>query len=76
MKNLFAPYELGKLAKEKGFNDPCIAFYNVDTKIPVLASAYKTYDERYPNQVLAPTHQQILDWLRDKHKVDVTISRY
>ena len=27
MKHLFVPYEIAKQLKEKGFNEPCLAYY-------------------------------------------------
>jgi hypothetical protein len=32
-ENLFAPYELAKTAKEKGFDEPCFCYYDCDGKL-------------------------------------------
>lgn len=32
MKNLFIPYELAVIAKEKGFNEDCLAAYSFTSK--------------------------------------------
>lgn len=64
MKHLFIPYELAVLAKEKGFNEPCIIRFSFDESRP---------DECLPNDKVArPLYQQIVDWLRIKHHIIIT----
>jgi hypothetical protein len=60
MKHLFAPYELALLAKENGFNEPCIVLFQY------------SYDEEMPRQYLPqdgvprPLYQQLVEWLDSK----------
>lgn len=74
MKNLFLPYELSILAKEKGFNEPCLTWY---LSIGVLNEANR--DLRLSNfntdtfAVSAPIYQQIIDWLREEHRIIVSV---
>jgi len=78
MKNLFVPYELAVIAKEKGFNEPCLARFIDDGNksleiwdwdIPLRNST----NEEEDTLCTAPLYQQIVDWLREKHSIWITI---
>ena len=72
MKHLFIPYELAIIAKEKGFDKQCLAFYNgkgdemlqsIDTDfINFRSTGYCT---------TAPLYQQIIDWFREKYNISI-----
>lgn len=79
MKNLFISYEMSVLAKEKGFDEDCIAYYAYDylnskpnrlqlADRPIKPSKFK---QKY---MAAPVFQQILDWFRVKHNLAILIS--
>lgn len=79
MKNLFIPYELAIIAKEKGFGEISFAFYNQNTPIRFFSD----YDKTETNKLIldgfvvnAPLYQQIVDWLREQHDLFITISYY
>lgn len=91
MKHLFVPYELALLAKEKGFNEPCIAEYfhkeltfytNEDDEYSgecVELTAYKNESLNHfdvKNTVSAPLYQQLVDWFREKHSLSVEVSEW
>lgn len=80
MKDLFLPYELALIAKQKGFNEPCIGYFaknyatGEDNQLsladrPIEASKFKS------KYLAAPLYQQIIDWLREKHNIDIVIDR-
>lgn len=71
MKNLFIPYELAVIAKEKGFKEACFrSWYKAPYDEAVLTSEF---DSMNPNAfVLAPLYQQIIDWLREAHNIHFT----
>lgn len=72
IKDLFAPYKIALLAKEKGFNENCLARYIKDCGEIIFAlSAQSTTNTYYNNQnsivgCAAPIYQQLIDWLRKK----------
>jgi len=68
MKHLFAPYNLSLLAKEKGFNEPCLRYYNVghNKDAPIRLSMFKN---EQMGSVSAPLYQQLVDWLETTHRV-------
>lgn len=80
MKNLFIPYELALIAKEKGFNEPCLARYDIDKTISQtnIESNSNGFNEQVTNDnllvmVASPLYQQIIDWFREKHNIHFEI---
>jgi hypothetical protein len=78
LKDLFVPYDLAVMAKEKGFDLPCFAcfgihsqaFFEPDGKLH-RNGAMDGFDG-YSVRAAAPTHQQLTDWLREEHKIHLT----
>jgi hypothetical protein len=74
---MFIPYELAVIAKEKGFNEPCINYYSkINKQLSYLINGVvmlKVDDYNLNNHTSAPLYQQIVDWLREKHKILITI---
>ena len=79
MKKLFIPYNLSLIAKEKGFDEPCLAIYNTaeyllfnqivkfeNKRFPVLTEMNFDVDKE---DVAAPLYQQIVDWFREKYNI-------
>lgn len=81
MKHLFVPYELAKALKELGFDEPCLTAY-IPEETEVLdvfdqeEAGYYSNSELRNGVVAAPTHQQVVDWFREKHKIEVCASSY
>lgn len=87
MKHLFVPYELALLAKEKGFDEPCLGWWCDKENLPVGQKVTledkefgfcKNSDERFQyyswkEMCTSPLYQQLVDWLRDKHFNLITI---
>jgi hypothetical protein len=84
MKEQFVPYEIAIRLKEKGFNDPCMASFNIwDT---FIRDIYEPAGTLYTNTsfkvikneefVAAPLWQQVIDWLSDVHNIEVDAMRY
>ena len=69
---LFIPYELAVIAKEKGFPNhtgSCLAAWEDNKKSRWL------HFGSYPIGLLqAPLYQQIVDWFRDKHNLHICIT--
>lgn len=92
MKQIFLPYELALNLKKKGFNEPCLAKWNILLKGEVIPDFFYNYESEglwfnHNNKDVsglngnngrdflwsAPTHQQANDWLRDKHKLFISV---
>ena len=68
----YVNFEIAKLLKEKGFNEYCYGYY--------YTSKYMTYGDikqrnldLFPDSYSAPTFQMTMKWLREVHKLCITI---
>ena len=75
MKHLFVPYELALLAKEKGFDEPCLGCYAsfYESTSPYHYTEYKEEFNDYDVFVQSPLYQQLTDWFRDEHNISVDV---
>ena len=84
MKEQFVPYDMALKLKELCFNEPCFCFYtykkeirrytNFDGDLNQLQSLKNSSITVSDEWCTAPLWQQVIDWLRDKHSLDVIIS--
>ena len=75
MNEQFVPYEIAIKLEEKGFNDVCLGFYRNDTQKLLVNNTFADrayYEGRVP-LIQAPLWQQVIDWLRDNHNIDIFI---
>ena len=86
MKNLFVPYELAAKLKERGFNEPCFLCY-VDEEYKSFDDLMFTIEfveskledccfkknSDFNNSITAPFFQQVVDWFRDKHNIEIVV---
>lgn len=80
MEKLFIPYPLAILAKEKGFIESCFAFYQNNELTFYDPTDYKARNwsnagwlEDYEWDCAAPLYQQIVDWFREVHEINVYV---
>ena len=69
MQHLFLDKELSQLAKDKGFDDECLASHN-------SIHGFVLGNEQFTSNQPAPLYQQIIDWFREKHKIIIVIDFY
>ena len=78
IKEAYCSYEISKLLKEKGFDEPCSSWYmycgDGSVKKFMLAEPvnHNQYDG-FPWTVSRPTHQMVLAWLREIYRIDIVI---
>lgn len=60
----YISYEVAKLLKEKGFNEPC--FYYYKDKVLMFSPFLKGRNSYQTDTYSAPTHQMAMKWLREK----------
>ena len=80
MNKLFISVELAIALKALGFDEECICFYK-DGKLSVtdqhwgssISGISKALGYRIDDLILAPTHQQVTDWLRDEHGIIIVV---
>ena len=75
MKNQFASYEIASKLKELDFDEECIAWYYLPANATNKNDYILALDSETPeNQIVyikAPLWQQVIDWFREKHKIDI-----
>ena len=67
-------YEVCKLAKEKGFDVDCEAFYYNDGFLQY--AKFENYNGRYLNKFSAPTQSLLQRWLREEKGLCVSVEAY
>lgn len=77
MKHLFMPYDLSLKAKQLKFNELCFGFYaGSSSTLPIEMMNCKNdeWGTKSKSICTAPIYQQIVDWLRENHKIDLSVS--
>jgi len=71
----YVSFEIAKLLKEKGFNEPCRLFYkDPQAWLFEFINAPKAYKDNPNNPCfLAPTPYMVMDWLRQVHGIHIYI---
>lgn len=78
MKEAYCNYEMSMLLKEKGFNEYCSGYYKFDKSLGILSKAVINNSALDDDgiDISAPTHQMVLAWLREKHKIHIEVEVY
>lgn len=76
MNKLFVPYHLAVLAKEKGFDEPCLSYYwELELHDWWKNPCYTTNSVQGKDEdcVAAPLYQQLVDFLREKYNISIEL---
>ena len=66
----YVSLETAKLLKEKGFGEPTIGTYNIESKNPILIE--RPIRALHCEAIIsAPTFQMAMKWLREVHNIDI-----
>ena len=68
----YVSFEVAKLLKEKGFDEPCLMCYTSDKKLGNYGH-YNSYKNSDVFSLTAPTIQMAMRWLREVHKYIIEI---
>ena len=76
MKDLFVPYNIALLAKEKGFNEPCLAMYNhsnvvSNPSLNVVKNDWFFEIESDKDRCSAPLYQQLIEWFKSNYGITI-----
>ena len=73
----YVSFDVAKLLKEKGFNEECRTYYKVFPKNRIAAiyhsSENRGVSEDDPNEILCPTQQMTMRWLREEKGLFISI---
>ena len=67
----YVSFEVAKLLKEKGFNEPIWTRYEDDNEV-IFGDKYD-WNNSPMGQISAPTLQMAMKWLREVHNICITI---
>jgi len=73
MKHLFLPYDLALLAKEKGFDEPCMK--GVKDGHEFTTCGFNLTNSGNTHEYTLPLYQQLVDWFRMKG-IEVRVDVY
>ena len=71
IKEAYCSFEVSKLLREKGFDEPCIYYYK--DGVLMFSPFLKGRNSYQTDTYSAPTHQMAMAWLRDTHKIFIEI---
>lgn len=69
MKKLFVPYNIALLAKQKGFDEECLAAIYPDGELIEQLFGKLRRSKNEEMVIAAPLYQQIVDWFREKYGI-------
>ena len=79
IKEDYVSFEVAKLFKEKGFDEPCHCFYEYRKRLYNDMDKYfpdgmknSDHDKEGNKAISAPTHQMAMKWLREIHNIMVS----
>ena len=70
----YISFETAKLAKEKGFNEPCKYFYEEISGEAIKWECVGDIISTKKNEFLCPTQSLLARWLREKHNICVEVN--
>lgn len=77
----YVSFEIAKLMKEKGFNWPCLHYWQEEiSEFCIQKGIHRWSTGEIPNSVAspyrfsAPTFQMAMKWLREKHSIDISVT--
>lgn len=79
IKENYVSLKIAKLLKNKGFDEPCLSYFwededdnQINYQVSYIDRPF-TYKQLYSGDILRPTHQMVLKWLREKYKIAINI---
>ena len=70
MKHLFVSFTIGKKLKSFGFYEPCMKGVKDDAEYTTCGFSLTNLGNTHDYTL--PLYQQVTDWLREKHGIEVT----
>jgi len=74
MEKEFIPYELALKLKQLGFDEPCLASWNLFTN----ELNYNGFPSTFQSEdvVQLPTYSQVFRWFREKYNIDACVQPF
>ena len=71
MKEQFVTYEIAFALKELGFDERCLGHFDIQSKVLYVGDTEMNVSVLSEILLPAPLWQQVIDWFREKHKIDI-----
>ena len=65
----YVSFEIAKLLKEKGFNEPTVCVYHKDGTFDSVT--LNAWNDKFITPICAPSQSMAMKWLREVHKLSV-----
>lgn len=81
LENIFVPYEIAKLAYQKGFREWCAGIDICDNSVGTILNTeeddidFEYFGNPSKGYYGLPTHFQLMDWLQSNHNVQITMHK-
>ena len=74
IEEVYVSFETAKLLKEKGFDEPCHAYYEDEDNPNITLHVSKAINWNKTEFISKPTLQMAMKWLREIHNIFIEIS--
>lgn len=75
IQEAYCSFEVAKLLKEKGFDEPCRSYFISDSDEYRKCTVDITSKNCISGQILRPTHQMACAWLRENYDIFIQMHR-
>lgn len=69
LNHLFVPYVIALKLKDLGFKEYCFGIYDDKGYLYTQGAIYSYLEDE--TNIIAPLHQQVIDWIREKHSIRI-----
>ncbi|MBO7733174.1 MAG: hypothetical protein J6S67_11490 [Methanobrevibacter sp.] len=70
----YISFEIAKLLKEKGFDEPCRTYYQDEKFVDDVCTQYYQWNNKSPfGHISAPTHQMVNKWIRKTYNIYIDV---
>ena len=69
----YCSFEISKLLRNKGFNEPCRAYYDMGALKEDVTVPMDWSHSNFIDHISAPTLQLAMKWLREVHRIEIHI---
>ena len=76
IKEDYVSHKIAKLLKEKGFDVPCRAYYDMGALKEDMTVPRDWNHSVYLDHISAPTLQMVMKWLREVHNIFIQVELY
>ncbi len=76
MEKEFVTFEIAKIIKKLGFNEPCLAKHDTKFNNLKIEDCKSQENASEFNYILAPLWQQTIDWIAEKYKIEIATTSW